>query len=352
MKKEIWLDQISFALYKRNMNKTNRILAIILLAVGIVAFVTILGASFLANRALCSDYKKMKQADLSQAYSGTLVYNDRLYAMVGYGISIDPADSQKEEQLSEFLSSRMYMADQRAFAAGCIYVMIISAILAFPLYEKFRRHRGRHILAVCFLGIGLYILYIVALAVFRLAFHVPLYLSHGRDILAVLTGALSVLGGSCALAMLLRGFRFKKIAAIVAIPLVYILFLFSSICEGQLYCEPYEDSFAYVAEIDERVLDENFEGAYYDPDENALIIEGKKYPPQQIENEEYLKGAKRYGAFAYELLDPYSGTSLYQMEQEIETEISLGIYGAYALKAIVWIVLAFIFSKKKGTEGT
>ena len=328
------------------MNKSNRILAIILLAIGLVAFVTILGASFLANRELCSDYKKMKGADLSQEYSGTLVYNDRLFMQVGHGITIDPLDNTKEEQRSEFLSSRMYMIDQRVFASGCVYVMIISAILAFPLYQKFRRHRGRHILAVCFLGIGLYILYIVAIAIFRLAFHVPLYLSHGRDILAVLTGVLSVLGGSCALAMLLRGFRFRIIAAIVAIPLVYVLFLFSSILEGQLYCTPYEDSFAYVAQIDERLLDENFEGVYYDPEENALIIEGKKYPPKQIENADYLKGAKRYCAFAYELLDPYSGTSLYLMEQAIETEISLGIYGAYALKAIIWIVLAFVLSKR------
>lgn len=329
------------------MKKSNLVFAIILFVFGIAAFVMILVCSYFANRAVCADYKQIKEADLTQEYTGTIQYNDQLYVQVGYGIIIDPADSHKEEQLSEFISSRMYKIDQRIFAGGCIYIMMISAVLAFPLYQKFRKSRFKHILAVCLLGIGLFILYVAAIAAFRLAFHVPLYRPHFREMMIILSGLLSTLGGSCALAMLLRGFRFRKIAAILAIPLVYFLFLFSSLAEAGLYSEPQEDSFAYVAEIDERLQDENFDGAYYDPDKNMLIIEDKAYPPEQIDNPVFLRGIKRYGAFAYEVLNPYSGTSLPLIELEIEKDISLPIYGGYAAKAVIWIVLAFLCSKRE-----
>ena len=106
--------------------------------------------------------------------------------------------------------------------------------------------------------------------------------------------------------------------------------------EYGLYSPKTIESFDYAYAIDSRILEEG----YYDSEKNVLVFEDKEYPPKQAENPEHYSGVKFMGAAAFEVINPYSGNSLYMVEQAMESNITLPIYLLYALKGFIWIIVS------------
>ena len=147
---------------------------------------------------------------------------------------------------------------------------------------------------------------------------------------------LSVIGGHCAFGLLLRKIPFKNVVSVFAIPVIIALFLLGTVLSGQLYTDPEIESFDYVAEQ----TGDAYGNAYYDDDKNVIIVDGREYKPELVENPDHLKGIARIAAFVFEVLNPYSGNSLEMIRQIIEKTPALWAVLFYSVKALCWIVLS------------
>lgn len=331
--------------------KRNRILPWLSLFMGIVLFVTVLYFTFDATKRMAEDYHLLKEADLSTDTNGTIFYDDHLYGVIGFGIEISTKESGKEERRNDFLQSSIYQIDRRILSCLLLYTMMTAAVMSFFLNE--RRKQGSTAVSVLVIWV-MYLLYLGFVLLFHAIGKTPFYFPQGKDLVILLIGLLSIMAGESALLLLLEKIPYKKITAIIIVPVVFLLFLFGLLFEHGLYCLPYEESFAYLADINPRILDENFEDEfYYDETRNVVILEGKEYPPESLENEEYYRGFHRIGAYLFELVNPYSGNGLSMiLEADVFTGMEANSFSLwhgifYVLKDICWLV--FGLPKKKKT---
>ncbi|MBQ7687770.1 MAG: hypothetical protein IJT27_00995 [Clostridia bacterium] len=325
----------------------------LLIAAGILFCVIVLAASFLAIRNLRADYLNLTQLDLSEDTSATISYDDRLYASMGAGIEIDHNDNDNESRLADFIENSLRSVDTRILSCGILYVMMFVTVFAFPLYIKFGRNRKKHVLITAGCVFLSYAFFLAAVYLMFLAFRIPFYFPQRIQWLLIAVALTAVTGGSCFLAWLLRMIRYKKITAVLAIPLVFLLFILSASFEGQLFSPQTVDSFAFVADMEEGVFDEDYEGeVYYDSEKNVLVLNGKEYEPEQIENPDSLHGAGRIGAYAFELLDPYSGNGLFLIYEAAEITVEPIFLILYTLKALAWIILPLCIQRKRKAPQT
>lgn len=329
-------------------DKDKSILSRILLIADIAALVAVSLFTVSAVKIMGEKCHELREADISKDHSGIIYYDDHLYAMLGFGIEIDARETGNEERMDEFITSSLRSIDERVYGTFAIYTMVIAAALALFLYETFR---NKHILSIVLSTMLIYLLLFGVFALSSLIHEIPVYLPRGEACIGLIVSILSVVGGCCALGLLIRKIRFKKITALLAIPLVIALFIFGTIFEAQLYCPKQIESFDYITSS----ISEDYEGEYlYDDNRNVIIVDGKEYGPQLVDNPNYLKGAGRIGAFAFELADPYSGNGL-ELVRQFNLEdgnIASGqglpywVYLIYGIKALCWIALSSMIKEK------
>lgn len=301
-----------------------------MLGTACIAFCAVLILSLMAVKNLSDGYKELVNADLTGDYSGRLFYDDGMYAVLGKGIVLDDtaAMADRPALMASFLNEAVFYIDQRIFAAGVLYAMMISVIALYPLTKNNVRY-------VWLTGPLIYVLYLAFEILAHAVLSVPFRFLNGTGMIKVLAELVAVSGGLCAASFLIRCVKNQKLISVLIIPAVFALFVLGMYLEFGMYSPKTVDSFDYVYSIDSRILEEG----YYDEKKNAVIFDGKEYPPEQAENPEHYTGAKYLGASLFEILNPYSGKSLYMVEQAMEHEVSLLMYGLYAAKGLIWIVL-------------
>lgn len=309
--------------------------------------------TFLAVKNLNEGYTAIKNHDITEDGSYSIVYDDHIYASLGFGIEIDHRESGNAELIEGFLSSCLQKTDKRIVSCFILYTMMIVTVLAYPIYRKYGQSKTKHVISTALSVLLLFALFCIAAATMFSAQRIPIYSPTGHEMTLIISSLLGVIGGSCLLALLLRTAKPKIIISLAAIPAVLALFLFGTTIEARLYCPPTVDSFEYLQKTDAQVFDEDYDGeAYYDEEKNVMVIDGKEHEPKQVDNPEYLQGAASAGAYAYELLDPYLGNSLYLVNEiyageGTEIKISTFIMILYAIKASALVVLPLCIKKKQ-----
>ena len=309
----------------------------LLLIAAIMLFLFVSFRTYTGIKRLSEDYHFLMDNDLSQDMNGQIFYSDGLYGEVGYGIGIVADDPQMADFLRDYLHSSLRSIDRYILSCGLLYTMLIHTVLAYVLYRRHEDDPMKHVSGIILSMIGIYAAYLLFVWIVHLILDTPLSPTVSLSLAASI---LSVIAGSCALGILFRFFRFRKILSLITIPLVLASFLFGFVFEHGLYCEPYQESFSYLADIDPRVLDEDFDGLTYDEEKNVMILEGAEYPPRQVEDPDYLKGLSRAGAYLYETLNPYAGNALFFLEAAEEKTLPAFVSVAYLVKAILWIIAA------------
>ena len=280
-----------------------------------------------------------------------LGYEDHIYASVGSGIEINGGDADNGERIASFLKNGMRAIDKRIVSCAILYAMAAAVSAAYPLWLLFRDKKGLHALcAALFAPVTFAGLVLIALIAHR-TFGLPFSFPGGTDAVVAAVSLLCVTGGSGFLAWLLQVVRFRLPVSALAIPAMLALYLFGASLEGRLYCAPTVDSFAYLVQVDEHVFDEDYEGeVYYDEEKGAIILNGREYPPEQAENEDYLRGAARVGAYAFEALSPWGGNSLF-LAREIGSEfVPAFVFVLYAVKAAALAALPLTAGRKRRAE--
>ena len=324
-----------------------------MLLLGILFFCFILVMSFVAIQSLGQDYLSLKNADMSVSKDYMLLLNDHIYAMTAYGINIDPSISDMAQTVKAFMEKAMRSIDAVILSCGILYTMITNTILSYFVYQKNKNHRQRHTISIALSVIGTYAIFIGFVVLCHFLFHLPFYSPDGHGVIVILVSILSVIGGECALGVLLRKIKWKKTVALATIPVVFLLFLSSFNFAYHLYCPSALESFDYVQEIEKEAFAEDYEGeVYYDDNKNAVIVDGREYAPQLIDNADAYHGLQRAGAYVFEIWNPYSGNSLYFLEiSEEKIRLSVIVLLLYGMKACMWMMLCGLnTAKKKTTE--
>jgi len=308
--------------------RSGKVLEMLLPAASCFALCAILVLSFTAVKGLSTGYRKLVDADLTKDLSESLHYDDHMYAVLGKGIVLDDTAALADRPMimTSFLKEALSYIDQRIFAAGVFYAMMISVIALYPLTKRRPQH-------VWLIGPLIYVLYIAFETLTHVILSVPFYFPKGTDIVRVLCELIAVSGGICALSLLIERMRYQRLISLMTIPAVFLLFLAGMYLEFGICSPKNVDSFDYVYSMDSRVVEEG----YYDSKRNVLVFDGKEYPPEQAENPEHYTGIGLLGASAFEILYPCSGAGLYMVEQAMEHEVSLLMYVLYALKGLIWI---------------
>lgn len=251
-----------------------------------------------------------------------------MYAVLGKGIVLDETAAMADRPaiMASFLKDALFYIDQRIFAAGVLYAMMVSVIALYPLTKRNPR-------SVWMLGPAIYVLYIAFIVLAHAVLSVPFHFLNGTSIVKILSGMIAVSGGSCFASLLIKHVRYKKLVSILIVPVVFVLFLVGMYIEFGMYSPKTVDSFDYLYSMDRRILEEG----YYDSEKNVIVFEDKEYLPEQAENPEHYTGIKYLGASLFEILYPYSGNGLYMVEQAMEHEVSLLAYALYAAKGLIWI---------------
>ena len=319
--------------------------SLLMIALAVVVFGYVLYRTYTAIRTLGAAYQQIANADLNNGLKAVLNYDDGINASLGFGAEILSTDANKEVLRQGFLSENLLKIDRFILSSGLVYLMMVHALLAFPLYLRFSDSRKGHALSVILSAFVLFGIYAGVVYVGHSISRMPFDLS---SVFSSLLGVCCIAAGGCALGLLLAALPNQVIPAIVAVPLIYALFLFGSVIEAKLYCPETVDSFDYVYQLHPEILQEGYSGqAYYDEEKNVMVIDGEAFAPQLAENPEHLRGIGRIGGIAYEVIDPYSGTSLSLMESSTEMSVPVLSRILYLLKAVLWIVLCAVLPKEE-----
>ncbi|MBR4395047.1 MAG: hypothetical protein IKT01_01450 [Eubacteriaceae bacterium] len=319
----------------------NRMRGMLSLAAGIIVFTYISIMSFMAIKDLSRDYQAMKNVDLSESSRVSIGYDDHIYTSTGFGIEIDPADSNMSATLNDYIESSLRTIDRRIISCLILYTMIVVTVLAYFLHQVFGIEAKKHTLRVIIYVPVVFVSFLALIVGFHIIQSVPFYFPKRYDCLQILVSLSAVIGGSCCLAWILRVVRWKRAVSLIAIPAVLFLFIFSSATEGRLYSPRTVYSFDYVAqEYEPNLYDDDFEGeAYYDEDKNVLFVNGKEYPPQETENPDYLKGAGRAGAILFEAINPYAASGLFMVCEAADLNVAMSNLLLYAFKSVTLMAL-------------
>ena len=303
---------------KSKSSSKGKAFAIVLAAIGTIGFVAVIVLTVLGIRETGLAYHAISDATHEANDVLQLGYNDHLYADLGYGMSVDPADADPAATVAAFLESSLRGIQLRILGVSLFYALLVSVPMALLVN---RACYNKVWITANFLGLLPVLVYGVFVIVAAISFRacgMPVYSPERLPFFALFAGTLALKNAGNLLGFLLYHTRFKGLVTILAVPAVIALFAIGFVCEYGILSEPTVSSFDYVAEIDSRVLDENSDvDAYYDEERNVLVVGDDEYEPEVQPNPDHLTGAGLVGAIAFELLSPTSGIGLELIRQEV-----------------------------------
>lgn len=332
-------------------DRKNTVFSMISFIIAAAAFCGISFMLVMAVKNLAADYHALLQADLSDGIIASFGYDDGIYMAAGYGIEILAGQADKQDVLLSFLQSSLAKIDKWILFSLCIYTFAVSVFAAYYIFHKYVDDKLKHLTHLILFPFAVFLMFAAVIIAAHGIFRLPLYFPGMRCLFHLITALLSIAGGSCALALLLKAVPFKKTAALIAVPVFLLLMLVCGNMENRLFMDPYIESFDYVYETDSRINDENYDGeVYYDEERNVLVVGETEYPPQLEENPDYPRGISRILGYAEEVLYPYSGTWIPIVEEIAETRLPDMAPAAFIIKALIWILLFLMFGGMRKAE--
>jgi hypothetical protein len=328
---------------------TDRLKGKLSLTCSIILFAAVLFFSVRGIRNLSREYRAVLNLDLSADTGGYLGYDDNLYGSIRYGIKIGHRESEKALRVLDFAESSLHATDRRIITCTLIYTMLISAAAAYWLYVESAGNRRKHLWSIFFAVLAVPAGLLAAALIAHAALGLPFFFSAAGELPVLLGSFLAVLGGNCFLGWMLSLIRFKRIAALAAVPAVILLFMQGTVSESGLYCPPEIPSFSYIAEeIEPRVYDKDFEGQVnYDEEKDVIVLNGAEYPPRQVQNPDRLRGTERLAALLFEIISPYAGNGLFLIHEAENINVRARTLSLYAAKVLILAAILLLLKKKR-----
>ena len=294
-------------------------------------------------RNMAQGYHDLMDSSLAEDTMGYIAYDDGIYSSIGFGIEILAEETGKAERREDFARTSLTEVYRNIRAVDVLYVIAASALAALFICDRFCSSAAKHCTAIAAAAVSTYALLALVRAAASAVFRVPAPLPSGTDIASLAVCILSVIGGGCAEGLMLRRLKHRNIAAVIAVPLVLVLFILSASFGGQLYQPSEIPSFDYVWDIEGEEAVEEF---YYDEEKDVMCGRGKEYPPEMMPNPDKLTGMSAAFAAVFEAADPWSGAGL-ELVRSITGGAGPFVYLLYALKALAWAVCLLKLPGKK-----
>lgn len=317
------------------MKQKGKALGYVLFTLAVAAFVMMAALTASAIRELGTSYREASEMDPTGGSVVQLGYFDHLYADVGQGMEFAPNDTNFHQTLAEFLEDTLRFIQLRVLAAGLIYAVVVSVPMALLFASLHPGEPDTSARLTALAGLLAYVLFVVVAVVSAIVFDVPLYLPRSVALIALLAGFFGIELGNMVVGLIVGTVRHKGLVTVIAIPVALALVLFGIVTAFFVFSEPYVDSFDYVAEADSQALEEG----YYDSERNVLVVGDTEYAPEQLPNPEHATGAARIGAIAYEVLNPYSGSVIELVREDLDIDHLIIV--AYLVRSFV---LTFVLS--------
>ena len=322
-----------------------RIFAIVMTVIAVAMLVGLCVLSVNASRQLAGTYHVFAEADLSQDFSGEIIYDDHAGLQAHHGASLVGGEEGNDAFRDEWLAESLGSIDRMIVFTCTFYALFINLLLAYPLWRRFGRRKGVHVAAIALSVLGAFASSLGSILITHAACALPFYFPTGRPLLTLAVGLLSGIGGLCAVGLLLRLIRWKRIAAVLVIPLVFIIAI-PQLEEG-LFTTPTMESFDSAHTYYESLGGEDFDGPlYYDEERGVLVVGDREFEPEIVPNPDCLVGAPRVLGIVAEAANPFSGNALTMIADAVP-EVPLWALALYALKALAWIVLPAILTRRK-----
>jgi len=212
--------------------------------------------------------------------------------------------------------------------------------MGYGLYVAGKDDPKKQVLKTAVIVLIMFAVFMVTVIIAHNVLKVSFYPPDGFSLLLLETSLLSVIGGMCAVGLAIRNVRFHFATAIIAVPLVFILFLFST-------------QFEFRLNVPDRIYPAEYPYDKHGPSYSEIISSqhtGKNGETEYPENPDALTGIGRAGAIAYEIIDPFSGSTLFTADEMMAVDGYVKRVGLiqpmlYALKAIAWIAAGLFMNK-------
>ena len=329
----------------KNTDYKTRAFSVLMLVAGILLLSFMCCRIYFSFDTLSKDYGELLRVDVaaSDGEWKELAFSDGILASSSHGLLIDVSEPEMERQY--ILALHYWIEDfrQLEFSTLSIYTMFVTAFALLFIYEKNPDDKRRQVRFSVAASIVIFsFLFFWCYAVMYVK-GLPAYLVSNREMVNILAGILSVAGGSCAVMVLFRKIRFRKMVAVLLIPFLIFTYVMCGHFENRLLTEPEIESFGYVYEIAGEDIAGRLE---YDSERNVMILDGKEYEPEIIPNPDALTQPVKSLAILFEALNPYSGIFVY-MAWYFTFYETIPAAILFILKAACWIFIPLLLDKKK-----
>lgn len=209
--------------------------------------------------------------------------------------------------------------------------MVVATILASGYISTYFAGR-RHALLMVALGS-----YVMSVALVMILWAVSGIGFTGVTMMMVV-GMLCSLMAVAAVAMVLevihKKIRFKNLMVCIALVLAVIGYFSGFIAKERLWTEAYENSFAYLEEIDPRVFEEEYQDEINWIDDSRFEFMGAEYEAERTPNLEHAFGASYVMNWVFEVINPTTG---------IYVGLDWGTVGESAIAPWVYVALEAVW---------
>ncbi|MBR2826928.1 MAG: hypothetical protein IKE78_05440 [Erysipelotrichaceae bacterium] len=322
------------------MKNREKILGMISLTAGILFLAVMIFNSVVAVRGLSEEYQKVINYNGTDEVILTLSYDDGFYGSVGFGMTPEVGRQSVMTEISLFARNSLKAIDRRIISCGITYTLFAVALMGYGLYVAGKDDPKKQVLKTTAIVIIMFTVFMITVIIAHNVLKVAFYPPDGFSLLLLETSLLSVIGGMCAVGLAIRNVRFHLVTAIIAVPLVFVLFLFST-------------QFEFRLNVPDRIYPAEYPYDQHGPGYSEIISSqytGKKEETEYPENPDALTGIGRIGAIVYEAADPFSGSTLFTADEMMAVDGYVKRVGLiqpmlYALKAIAWIAAGLFLNK-------
>ncbi|MBR6958024.1 MAG: hypothetical protein IKH73_06215, partial [Erysipelotrichaceae bacterium] len=216
------------------MKNREKILGMISLTAGILFLAVMIFNSVMAVKGLAEEYQKVINYNGTEEVILSLSYDDGFYGSVGFGMTPEVGRQSVMTEVSLFARNSLKAIDRRIISCGITYTLFAVSLMGYGLYVAGKDDPKKQVLKTAVIVLIMFAVFMVTVITAHMILKVSFYAPDGFSLLLLETSLLSVIGGMCAVGLAIRNVRFHLMTAIIAVPLVFILFLFSTQFEFRL----------------------------------------------------------------------------------------------------------------------
>lgn len=300
------------------------------MAVSVVILVAGLVINLSAVKALGDQVRNMRELE-TVADSELDFYFDSFFINNFYRFEGDGDEASSRDDLENFISATTSELLVNTFSTCAIFV-VVAVILSSGFICSYFAGRKHALLMV---AIGSYVMSVALVVILWAVAGIGFADVTMMAIVGMLCSLMAVAAVALLLELIHKKIRFKNSMVCIALVLAVIGYFSGFLAKERIWTEAYENSFAYLEEIDPRVFEEEYQDEINWIDASSFEFMGTEYEAAQTPNLNHAFGASYVMNWIFEVINPTTGIYV-GLDWEVVGESTIAPWVYVALEA-VWI---------------